>query len=607
VPADRWPTAQEFAAALGAAEARPAHARLRVPVPALALGLGFLLGAGLLFAWRAKFGGVASETGPIRLAVLPFDNLGDTADAYFADGVTDAVRGKLTDLPGLEVIGSASSAQYRHSTKAPRQIAQELGVRYLLVGKVRWAKGPGTSRVQVSPELVDVSTLADKWEAPFDAPLTDVFQVQGDIAGKVAAALKVALTPAKHQALSDKPTENLAAYDAYLRGIDIRRHGNTPRNLRQAIKEFSAAVAQDSAFALAWAKLGGTESLLYYNESTTATPALADSADRATARGLELAPELPAAHEERARYYQAVRTDIARARAEIDTALTRSPNSPEILMTAAGVEEFAGQWPAALAHAQQGVRLDPRTAAAAGRTCEIAIRMRIYDVADQGCTLAVALAPNNLAIAETNVMRVLGRGRLDSAQRIIRNLPATIDQSDVVAFFSQFWDLYWVLDSAQETRLLSLRPEAFDDNRPSWAFVLAEMYDLRGDRAHARIYADTARAGFEAQVKVNPNDDEQRMLLGLSYAYLGRTSDAIREGERGVAIRPPTLDARGGPYNQELLARIYLLVGKPEQALDILEALLAKPFFITSAWLRIDPTWAALRGNPRFERLRAIP
>ena len=130
-----------------------------------------------------------APAGAIRLAVLPFDNLGDSADAYFADGVTDAVRGKLTSLPGLEVIGSVTSAQYRHSTKSPRDIAQELGVRYLLLGKVRWAKGPGgTSRVQVSPELMDAATAADKWAQPFNAPLTDVFQVQGDIASKVATS-----------------------------------------------------------------------------------------------------------------------------------------------------------------------------------------------------------------------------------------------------------------------------------------------------------------------------------------------------------------------------------------------------------------------------------
>jgi adenylate cyclase len=101
--------------------------------------------------------------------VIPFENQGDSANAYFADEITDEVRGKLTAVPGLEVIASGSSNQYRRSSKTPQQIARELGVRYLLTGKVRWDKagGVGGSRVRVSPELVEVvadGAPASKWQ-----------------------------------------------------------------------------------------------------------------------------------------------------------------------------------------------------------------------------------------------------------------------------------------------------------------------------------------------------------------------------------------------------------------------------------------------------------
>src|SRR4029077_3747022 len=135
-------------------------------------------------------------TGPRHLAVLPFENQGDSADAYFADGVTDELRGKLASVPGIEVIASRSSNDYRRTTKSLPEIARDLGVDYLLIGKIRWEKtAGGTSRVRVSPELVRVSPAgaATKWEQPFDAALTDVFSVQADIAGKVASALNVAL------------------------------------------------------------------------------------------------------------------------------------------------------------------------------------------------------------------------------------------------------------------------------------------------------------------------------------------------------------------------------------------------------------------------------
>ena len=129
-------------ATVAAAPSRPRV--LRRPL-ALALGLGFLLGLGVLFGWIRSRGG-AEPTGPGTaklLAVLPFENLGDASDEYFADGITDEVRGKLATLPGLQVIAGSSAGQYKRSTKSPQQIAQELGVQYLLIGKIRWEKSAG--------------------------------------------------------------------------------------------------------------------------------------------------------------------------------------------------------------------------------------------------------------------------------------------------------------------------------------------------------------------------------------------------------------------------------------------------------------------------------
>jgi TolB-like protein len=154
------------------------------------------------------------------IAVLPFENLGDSADAYFADGITDAVRGKLTSLPGVGVIARASSAQYARTIKLPPQIASELGVRYLLTGTVRFAGSGAGRRVQVSPELVEIADgqPQSRWQEPFDAEVKDVFQVQGEIAGKVAEAMRIALGGGTQQQLAQPLTNDPAAYDAYLRG-----------------------------------------------------------------------------------------------------------------------------------------------------------------------------------------------------------------------------------------------------------------------------------------------------------------------------------------------------------------------------------------------------
>jgi tetratricopeptide (TPR) repeat protein len=133
--------------------------------------------------------------------------------------------------------------------------------------------------------------------------------------------------------------------------------------------------------------------------------------------------------------------------------------------------------------------------------------------------------------------------------------------------------------------------------------VLAQTYWLRGDRARARAYADSSRMAVEQQLAATPENAQQRIFLGLALAYMGKKADAIREGEQAVAALPISKDGYTGPYLQHQLARIYILTGEPDKALDRLEPLLKIPYHLSPGWLRIDPDFAPLKGNPRFEKL----
>ena len=148
-------------------------------------------------------------------------------------------------------------------------------------------------------------------------------------------------------------------------------------------------------------------------------------------------------------------------------------------------------------------------------------------------------------------------------------------------------------------------PSAFDDNRAAWGLVLAQTYALRGDRARSRAYADTARRAYEVQLEGFENA-EIRALYGVALAYAGQRAEAVREGERAVALGP-TRDEGSltRAYVQHQLVRIYLLAGEPEKALDRLEPLLRIPYYLSPGWLRIDPNFDPLRGNARFRRLAA--
>ena len=624
VAADRFTSSADLARALAPTPDTAAHVpaasptvvtKARVPAHAprsrsLALiGIGFLLGLGALFGWLRQHGGGNGPGGvPSRvrlLAVLPFDNLGGTEEEYFADGVTDEVRGKLASLDGLQVTARSSSNQYKRTSKSPQQIGRELGVDYLLTGTVRWDRGASASQVRVSPELIQVATGSTRWQQPFDAALTDVFTVQADVAGQVAQALGVALGTPQRQALAAPPTRSTPAYDAYLKGEAASRHmaSTDPEEMRTAVAFYEQAVAVDSGFVEAWAQLSRAQSLLYFN--STPTPERDRRAREAAERAVRLAPGHFAGHLALGDYYTIIpaRFDPDRALREYQAGLRSSPNNADLLGSTALLEIQIGRWDDAVRHLSRARALDPRSAHVGRRLTYTYLRLRRYREAMDAADRALELDSTSVAIIQNKVMIHVAQGDLASAREVIRGAQRRTEPTALATSFGNFFDMYWVLPSDLQELLLRVPPSMYDGDRGVWGMVRAETYHLRGDLARARIYADSARQGYEAVLRTTPNDAQRHVFLGLSLAYLGRRSEAIAEGEKGVAMLPIDQDTFTGPYLQHQLVRIYLLVGEREKALDRLEPLLRMPYYLSPGWLKLDPTFDPVRDDPRFRRL----
>ena len=187
--------------------------------------------------------------------------------------------------------------------------------------------------MHVSPELIEVSgsgAPTSRWQQPFDAAITDVFQVQSEIATKVAQALGAALGAGEEKRLSEKPTQNLAAYDAFLKGEEIRNSGaNDPASLRKEIGFYEQAVALDPGFAQAWAGVSIANSLLYGN--STPTPALAERARQAGEKAVALAPNRPEGYVALGAYERLVSVDYIRALEQYEKGLRLAPGDASAL------------------------------------------------------------------------------------------------------------------------------------------------------------------------------------------------------------------------------------------------------------------------------------
>jgi serine/threonine-protein kinase len=433
--------------------------------------------------------------------------------------------------------------------------------------------------------------------------MTDVFHVQSDIASKVAQSLGVALGAGEQKRLSESPTQNLAAYDAMLKG-DEATNGNLatdPPSLRKALGFYEQAVALDPGFAQAWSRIAITNSLLYSN--STPTPELSKRAREAAEKAVALAPDRPEGYLAQGTYQRVVVLDFGRALEAYARGQRLAPANVDLLRGAGLTEMTLGSWDLAVEHLRQAERLDPRKPGVALATALLWLRR--YRESRESYDRNLALAPADLGLIQGRAMTFLGEGNLAGARSVLEAAPSEVEPSALVAYFTFYWDLSWVLDETRRDLILRLTPDAFYGDRGIWGICLTQAFALKGDTANVRVHAAEARRVFAEQLREVPNDPSRHAVLGLSLAFLGQKEEAIREGQRAVALLPVSRDANLGPYIQHQLVWIYILVSEHEKALDQLEPLLKVPYYVSPRWLAIDPNFDPLRSNPRFQKLVA--
>jgi len=599
-----------------ATPAQPQDPRRRTVLLGLAVGAVLLVGAMLWKSVHDRHSQPTTATASSsvaapavqRLAVLPFENLGRPEDAYVVDGLSDEIRSKLAGVPGVQVIARASSNQYRATSKSLQEVARELGVRYLLTGTVRSeaATAGGAARVRVNPELVEITAGSaapvSRWTNTLDATMADVFGMQADIASRVVGAMNVALAGGTRTYLAEVPTHVPAAYDAYLRGKEIVK--TDPADLRRRLRFFRQAAALDSSFALAWTERSRVAAILFSNG--VPDPALAREAKTSAERAIALAPQQGAGYGALATYRNLVEQNPVSALEAAQRAQALSPGDPELLRPLAIAERQQGRMAEALRHMRAASERDPRNAVTIHLLADALLWARQYDEARAAADRALALAPEVSEMIEGRAMISLARGDLADARRVLASVPPSVDRATLAAAVAMYYDLPWLLDETEQRRLLALGADSFDGDRMSWAWALAQTHALHGDTSRMRVYAESTLVAVDEQLRSAPDDPQRHLVRGLALAALGRAADAVTAGTRGFQLQRQRWTATNGPYAQHQLARIHMMVGDRTKAMDLLEPLLlTMPYYLSPAWLRIDPTFAPLKRDARFERLAA--
>ncbi len=540
------------------------------------------------------------------VVVLPFENLGAAEDEYFAAGIAEEITSRLASAGGLGVISRNSARRYAGTQKSIQEIGAELGVGYVLEGTVRWARENDRSRVRITPQLIRVADDRQLWADTYDHVLENIFEVQSDIAGRVIEQLGVTLGDREREMVESRPTENLEAYQAYLRGLDStgrRTYSKDDRLLE--VQMFERAVELDPGFVQAWAQLAMAHAALMnlgYDNSPERLAASRAAVDRA----LEIEPESPEAHIALVYHYYWGKRDYDAALATLADAEKLAPGEGRLLRANAWIARRQGRWDDAIHFATEAARLDPVASDLPRELGVMFLSTRDAESAIEALDRSIALAPDQQAAYALKALVHWQEGDLTAGRAALEELPG--EESTFSAWFSflqAFYERDWDAAAQAVTRLPGGLLVVTPDVRPARAQLLADVEARRGNRQLAATLWRQARAELEAALERSPDDARLHGSLGRALAGLGDREAALAAGRRAVELYPLGRDALHGSRSHFELAAIATTVGDAELALEQLEILLTANTWFSVPLLRLDPTFEPLWNDPGFEALGA--
>src|SRR6266480_3699355 len=554
----------------------------------------------------------SSEANPAAIpeksiAVLPFENLSEEkANAYFANGIQDEILTRLSKIADLKVISRTSTQHYKSAPENLPEIARQLGVAHILEGSVQ--KSGDTVRVNV--RLIKAANESHLWADTFDHKLTDIFSVESEVAKAIAEQLRAKLTGREKQIIAAKPTDNVEAYDAYLRGLAYTlKAGYSPDNALAAQKYLREAVRLDPKFALAWAVLSYADASGYIIGSLQPTVALREETREAAETALALQPNLGEAVLAKGYYHYYCQKDYHTAVRYFEQARQLLPNSSRIPELLAYLARRRGQWDRSEAYFNEAERLDPRSVSLLVQRATSYVCLRRFPEALRKFDEALNITPHDLNILVQKATIAQAQGDLPHASALLARLHLTADKIEGLET-----RVYQAILERRPAPVIPFIKEILAKPDPASGYFNGELrfwlgwaQEVAGDHAGALESWRQARSEMEPFLKEQPDNYSLIDDLALINMSLGDKAAALALSERAIAANPVEKDALTGPVPIEILARVTARMGEPDRAIAALQKVLSTPYSgsvgfgvpLTPALLRLDPMFDPLRNDPR--------
>jgi serine/threonine protein kinase/Tfp pilus assembly protein PilF len=583
----------------------PTSALLAASLIALAAAAGWIV-------WKSE-----SIRHPVTngIAVLPFENLSpDPDNAYFAEGIQDEILTRLAKISDLKVISRTSTQRYESKPRNLAQIAKQLGVANILEGSVQKA----ADQVRVNVQLINAQTDSHLWADTYDRKLIDIFEVESEIAKRIAQALQAKLTGREEQALAAKPTNNPEAYDAYLRGLAFQARGfdsfpPITDLVTKAAGFFERAVQLDPNFSLAWARLSRADAFLNFNGEDTSEAARRDAAKRALENAQKQEPNSPETLLALGYYQYWVLRDYGPAKTTFGRVSKMLPGSSDVLTALGRVARREGRWHEGIAYFEQALALDPRNVELLTEAAATYASLRQFTAALKLDDRALDITPNDPSLMADKASIYQAQGNLPEAARLLSGInEQTPSDEDIIMI--KIAQLRLERNYGEAVRLLQARlakiPYASEFYKSRDQVDLAFMQRLAGDTAGAKATAEQACNTLEPIFRNQTDSYVFAAWLSKAYAARGEKDSAIKLAERAIMLLPHAQDAVAGPGLEENLALIQTMFDEHSRAISTLTQLLQTPydssiylFVPTSGLLRLDPLWDPLRADPAFQKL----